>query len=289
MARTPHPATALLGIFLLLVLRASASVSAEEDLPATPPNAAVSPLRDVGIEQKLGSLVPAGLSFRDEDGKPVWLGDYFGRRPLVLSLVYLKCPGLCTLTLNAMEQSFKSLAGLSVGTDFDVLTVSFDPKETPDLAAAKKREYLRLYGRPGAEAGWHFLTGDAGSIRRLTDAVGFHYRWDNDQQQFIHPSGIMVLTPAGKVSQYLIGVDYPPQALERSLRAAGTERIGQADEQIVLYCFSRDPRTGKLALVVTRALRVGGILTMLGIGLLLFFMMRRHPAAVPGDGGEPSK
>ncbi len=229
-------------------------------------------------------MVPSELSFRDENGNLVRLGDYFGGRPIVLSLVYLKCPGLCTLTLNAMAQSFKSLPSMSVGTDFDVLTVSFDPNETPDLAAAKKREYLRLYDRQRTAAGWHFLTGDADSIRRLTDAVGFRYRWDEQQQQFIHPSGIMVLTPAGKVSQYLIGVDYPPQALERSLRAAGAEQVGQADEQPVLYCFVRDPRTGKLMLVVTRALRVGGLLTLLCIGLLLFFMIRRHP---PASGGSP--
>jgi protein SCO1/2 len=275
---------------LLVAWRAAATVPVDFDLTA-PPNPAASPFAGTGIEQKLDTQVPADLSFRDEDAKAVRLGNYLGRRPLVLSLVYLKCPGLCTVTLNSMEQSLKSLPSMRIGTDFDVLTISFDPKEMPDLAAAKKREYLRLYDRPGADAGWHFLTGDADSIRRLTDAVGFHYRWDNAQQQFIHPSGIMVLTPTGKVSQYLIGVDYPPQALERSLRTAGAEQVGQADEQIVLYCFVRDPHTGKLALVITRALRVGGVLTMLGIGLLLFFMMRKHPAAPASsspssEGGE---
>ena len=165
--------------------------------------------------------------------------------------------------------------------DFDVLTVSFDPAEKPELAAAKKSEYLRLYDRPGAEAGWHFLTGDADPIRRLTDAVGFRYRWDEQQKQFIHPGGIMILTPSGKVSQYLIGVDYPPQVLDQSLRAAGARQIGQPDEQRVLYCFLRDPHTGKLVLVITRAIHVGGVLTVLSIALLMYFMMRKHPTPVP--------
>jgi protein SCO1/2 len=266
---------------MVVALVSWASVAVGQGLPVSA-GVAVSPPTGVGIDQKLDAQVPSDLALRDEDGKTVRLGDYFTERPLVLSLVYLKCPGLCSVTLNSLARSLRSIRGMNVGADFDVLTVSFDPTEQPALAAAKRQEYLRLYDRPAAEKGWHFLTGDTEAIRRLTDAVGFRYRWDQDRRQFIHPGGIMVLTPAGKVSRYLIGVDYPPQVLEQSLTAAGAAQIGRVDEQPVLYCFVRDPRTGKLTLVIARALRIGGILIILCIGLLLLFMIRRHPTTMPG-------
>ena len=258
------------------------------DMSAPSVSASGTPLDGVRIDQKLDAQVPPDLAFRDEDGRTVRLGDYFGSKPMILSLVYYKCPGLCSISLNATEEALKEIGSLSMGRDYDVITVSFDPAEKPELAAAKKRQYLRLYNRPGAEAGWHFLTGDPEPIRRLTDAVGLRYRWDESQQQFLHPGGIMILTPQGKVSQYIVGVDYPPTAVRSSLIAAMTNEIGQIDpNNRVLYCFLRDPHTGKIVLATGRALRVGAVLTMVGLGSLLLFMIRRHPTRpVPvGAGG----
>lgn len=277
----------LLGGLSASAARAQVGVGGGHDLsaPSTPSNGA--PLDGVRIDQKLDVQVPPDLTFRDEDGHTVRLGDYFGHRPIILSLVYYQCPGLCSLSLNSLEESMKEIRTMNAGRDFDVLTVSFDPSEKPDLAAAKKRQYLRLYNRPGAGSGWHFLTGDPEPIRRLTDAVGWRYRWDKDQQQFIHPGGIMILTPRGKVSQYIVGVDYPPNAVRSSLIAATTNTIGQIDpNNRVLYCFLRDPHTGKLVLVVGRALHVGAVLTILGIGSLLLFLIRRHPTPpIPAGAG----
>lgn len=231
-------------------------------------------LQGVGIDQKLDAQVPAGLVLRDEGGRDVRLGDYFGRRPLVLSLVYYDCPGLCTVVLNELQRTLRGMTP-SVGEAFDVLTVSFDPRDSPALAAKKKASSVAEYGRPGAAAGWHFLTGDAEPIRRLTDAVGFRYAWDERGKQFVHAGGIIVLTPSGRVSRYFLGIDYTPADVTAALRQAAGHKIGPAAERTVLYCFRYDPTTGRYGLLIGRALRAGGVLTVAALAVVVWLAGRR--------------
>ncbi len=230
---------------------------------------------DVGLDQKLDSRIPLDLTFRDEEGKPVRLGDYFHGRPVVLSLVYYQCPMLCTEVLNGMVESFLDL-NFTVGKEFDVVTVSFDPSETPDLAAAKKAEYLRAYGHDGAENGWHFLTGDEPSIAKLTAAVGFHYVYDPDSRQFAHPSGIMVLTPSGVLARYFYGIEYEPKDLRFALIEAAKGNIGTPVDKLLLLCYHYDPSKGKYGLVIMNIFRAAGALTVLLVGGFLVVMFRRE-------------
>lgn len=241
-------------------------------------------IKGIGIDQKLGAQVPGDLAFRDENGRDVQLKDYYGKKPIVLALVYYDCPMLCTVVLNELERTLKGM-GLGVGESFDVLTVSFDPKETPSLAAAKRAEHLKRLDRPGAENGWHFLTGDAEPIRRLTDAVGFRYAWDDVNKQYVHSSGLMVLTPDGKISRYFYGVDYAPQDVQFALQEASGNKIGSPSQRALLYCFQYDPRTGKYSLVVVRALQVGGVLTLLALGTFMVLSARRGRLKVLPEGG----
>ncbi|HEY8668705.1 MAG TPA: SCO family protein [Tepidisphaeraceae bacterium] len=229
----------------------------------------------VGIDQKLDSQLPLEAVFRDETGGMVKLGDYFGRKPVVLALVYYKCPMLCTMVLNDLVRTMRSMK-MAAGTDYDVVAVSFDPQEGPDLSARKKTEYVKWYGRPGGDIGWHFLTGSETSIKSLTDAVGFHYKWDNKSKQFVHASGISVITPQGKISQYFYGIQYEPKALTAALERAAGEKIGAVVPHTVAYCFQYDPVTGKYGLIVVRAVKVGGVLAMLGLGAFIYFSARRE-------------
>ena len=237
----------------------------------------------VGIDQKLGVVIPGDLIFQDEAGKSVRLGDYLGEKPVILSLVYFHCPGLCTVTLNSLVQGLKPVEDLQPGRDFECVIVSFDPRETPDLATAKKKQYLQQFGRPGTDGGWHFLTGDSSAIHRLSDAVGFHYRWDESTQQFAHPGGIIILTPDGKVSRYMLGEQYPPADLRAGLSVAGAGATGLLDDQPLLYCFQFNLKTGRVALNTTRALRLGAVLTVASIGVLLLVVSRKktQPAERP--------
>lgn len=247
-------------------------------------------LDNVGIDQKLNAQVPPDLVFHDETGKDVKLGDYFGKRPMILALVYFKCPQLCTVVLNDLVRTMNAMNAQSIGKQFDVLTVSFDPNETPELAAAKKKQYLKAYGREGAAEGWHFLTGSQDSIKKLTDAVGFRYQWDPQYQQYIHASGLTILTPSGRVSKYLYGIDYDPLDVRLVLDEAAGDKIGSLSEQIVLYCF-HDDGTGKHSLAVGRLIRLSGALTVLVLGAFLTVMFRRdrnthHASAdAAGTGG----
>jgi protein SCO1/2 len=256
-------AIAMLSLFL-------ASVAfAQETRPAI--------LHDVGIDQKLDAQVPLDLAFRDEQGRDVRLGDYFGKRPVILALVYFKCPMLCTMVLNDLTRDLNSIT-LTAGQQFDVVAVSFDPSETPDLAAAKKATYLQRYRQSNASNGWHFLTGPQESITRLTKAVGFRYVWDPANQAFAHASGIIVLTPAGKTSRYFFGIDYEPVDLRLSLVEASGEKIAAPTDQVLLYCFHYDPRTGKYGLVISRAIEAAGTLTFLLLGSSVGFMLWRERA-----------
>jgi len=235
-------------------------------------------LDGVGIDQNLGAQVPLDLVFHDEQGKEVKLGDFFdgSKKPVILTLVYYKCPTLCTLELNDLNRGMNGLSTLSAGDDFQVVTVSFDPREGPDVALDKKVNYLASYRRPHAEEGWHFLTGDADSIKKLTDAVGFHYKYDPKFDQYVHPSGMMVLTPKGVISRYFFNIDYDLKDLRLSLEEASGNKIGTVTDQILLYCFHYDPTSGKYSFRIIQFMQLGGILTMGALGAFWFAMARRE-------------
>lgn len=237
-------------------------------------------LREVGIDQRLNEQLPLDLEFRDETGQTVKLGQYFGKKPVILSLVYYDCPMLCTQILSGMVSAFRVMS-FSVGKEFDVVTVSFDRREKPELAAAKKRMYLAGYDRPTAVAGWHFLTGDEANIKRLTEVVGFRYHFDEATNQFAHASAIMVLTPQGKLAQYYYGIEYSPKDLRLGLVEASTNQIGSPVDQLLLYCYHYDPTTGKYGAVVMNMMRLGGIVTVIAILAMLFLLRRRGTAPMP--------
>lgn len=267
---------AVAGILLLLASAAGAQMGPRQAQLATPPPAL---LNDVSIDQNLNAQVPLDLAFKDETGRDVRLGDYFGSKPVVLALVYYDCPMLCTEVLNGMTSSFRVLK-FDVGKEFNVVTVSFDPKEGPQLAAAKKKTYLGRYDRPGAENGWHFLTGQPNSIQALTKAVGFHYQWDPQTQQYAHATAIMVLTPQGKVAQYFYGVEYSPRDLRLGLIQASQNRIGTLVDQVLLYCYHYDPRSGKYGAIVSRIISIAGAITVVVLGGFLILMFRLEPKSV---------
>jgi len=227
------------------------------------------------IDQKLNNQIPLDLVFRDETGKEVQLKNYLGQKPAVLALVYYRCPMLCTMTLNGMSAAFKPLK-LEMGRDFDVITVSFDPRETPELAAAKKRTYVKEYGRAGAENGWHFLTGDEKSIQSLAESCGFNFFYDPKTDQFGHASAIMLLTSDGRISRYFQGIEYSSNDLRLGLIEAGGGKIGSRTDQLLLFCYQYDPSTGRYGLAIMRAVRIGGVLTLLALGSFIFFAVKRE-------------
>jgi protein SCO1/2 len=230
-------------------------------------------LQNVGVEQHLDEQIPADLNFRDETGKPVRLGDYFGKKPVILNLVYYNCPMLCGEVLSGLEGALRVLK-FDVGKEFDVLTVSFDPRETPDMATKKKAEFLKRYGRAGAAEGWHFLTGPQESIDALTKAAGFQYQYDPKTGQFAHATAIMILTPEGKIAQYYYGVDYAPKDLRLGLIQASENKIGSLADQVLLYCYHYDPTTGKYGAIISRVLQLSGLATILGLGILMTVLIR---------------
>jgi protein SCO1/2 len=235
-------------------------------------------LKNVGIEQHLNQQIPPELTFHDETGKQVRLADYFGRKPMILNLVYYQCPMLCGEVLNGLESALRVLK-FDVGNQFDVLTVSFDPRETPAMATAKKAEFLKRYGRPGAAQGWHFLTGPQQSIDALTEAAGFQYEYDPKSGQFAHTTAIMVLTPEGRIAQYYYGVEYAPKDLRLGLIQASQNKIGNLVDQVLLYCYHYDPATGKYGAVIMRILRLAGAATILTLGLFMVLMFRKGSSA----------
>jgi protein SCO1/2 len=234
-------------------------------------------LTEIGLDQKLDAQLPLDLPFRDEAGRDVKLGDYFGKRPVVLSLVYYECPMLCTQVLNGLVSSIGVLQ-FDVGQQFDIVTVSFDPGETPELASAKKASYLERYNRPGAAAGWHFLTGSQKSIEALTKAVGFRYAYNASIDQYAHVSGIMVATPEGRLSHYFYGIEYGPRDLRLALIEAADRRIGSPVDQLLLYCFHYDPKSAKYSFAVMRLVRSAGLATVLALVAGIVIMRRRDKA-----------
>jgi len=249
-----------MGVLAALALGLVAAAARADERPE--------PLQAVGIDQKLNEQVPLDLVFRDEQGQPVRLGELLDGKPAILVLAYYRCPMLCNLVLNGLTDALESMS-FTAGKEFHVITVSFDSRETPALARAKKATYLKRYARPEAEAGWHFLTGEPDPIRGLTEAVGFRYTFDEKTEQFAHASGIMVLTPEGRLARYFYGVEYSPRDLRLGLVEASENRIGSPVDQVLLFCYGYDPATGKYSASVMKLVRLGGAAT---VGVLLLFI-----------------
>jgi protein SCO1/2 len=232
-------------------------------------------LNQVGFDQRLEAQVPLDLLFRDEAGKDVRLGDYFGARPVILTLNYFECPNLCTLVLTGLADGLRSMS-LQIGREFDVVSLSIDPREKPELAAAKKATYLERYGQPGGEGGWHFLTGDQASITQLTQAVGFRYAYDAQQNQFAHPAGIVILTPQGKIARYFYGIEYAPRDLRLGLVEASAGQIGTPIDAVLLRCYHYDPVAGRYTVTIENIVRLASVITALMVGLTLLALFRRE-------------
>ena len=260
----------LLQTILVTLLTLVVIAPACADETSLPPS-----LREVRFDQRLDEQVPLDITFHDETGADVRLGDYFEHgRPVILVLAYFRCPRLCTEVLNGLVRALLDV-NLTMGKDFDVVTVSFDARETPEMAAAKKKTYVERYGRPGADEGWHFLTGDQDAIDRLTKAVGFRYSYDAAKDQFAHASGIVVLTPSGKISRYFYDIQYSPRDVRLGLVEASNNRIGTPVDQVLLFCFHYDPNEGRYGAAVMNLVRAGGVLTLVSIGVLVWWLRRR--------------
>lgn len=249
-----------------------------------PAGQAVRATEPVGITQQLGSSVSLSLKFRDERGNLISLGEAAAGRPFVLALVYYRCPMLCNLVLGGILESVVALEP-TAGEQFTVITVSFDPDEGPDLAAAKKQHYLRAYGRPSGEKGWRFLSDASGSAQRLCRETGFRTAFDAVTRQYAHASAILVLTPDGRISRYLMGVTYPPRELRLALVEASAGKIGTATDQLLLLCFRYDPQSGKYTLAVWKLLRTGAVVTVFGLMALILACSRKRARSVPAAPG----
>jgi protein SCO1/2 len=232
-------------------------------------------LQDVGFDQNLGRTIPLDVVLRDETGKQVRLGDFVSTRPVILTLVYYRCPLLCGQELNGLARSLKPLA-LNPGTNFDLVTLSIDPSETPELAAAKKAAYLEKYGRPGAARGWHFLTGEASSIGQVARAAGFRYVYNPRTKLFAHAAGLVILTPRGQIARYLYGIDYSPKDLQFTLIEASAGRVGSPISRVLLFCYDYDAATGKYTLAILRLIRILGTATALALAAVVVTLIRRE-------------
>jgi protein SCO1/2 len=231
------------------------------------------PLREIGFDQNLDKHVPLDTPFTDESGHAVKLGDYFGTRPVVMVFAYYDCPMLCTMVINGLASALDVLS-LDPGRDFEIVTVSFDPRDTPATAAAKKAAYIARYKKPGAAAAWHFLTGDQSSIDRLTKAAGFRYVWDKETKQFAHPTGVIVLTSDGRLARYLFGIEYAPRDLRYAIVEASNGKVGSAVDSLLLYCYHYDPTTGRYGVVIMRVIRAAAVATVLALGAFIVVMVR---------------
>jgi protein SCO1/2 len=260
----PFLAMLALGLAFILPLTLSAAEKPKE-------------LEGIGITEHLGSTIGIdALSFQDDQGKPVALGSYFNKnRPVILALVYFECPNLCNLLLNGLLDSLRKM-DWTTGNQFDLIAVSINPNETPKLASRKKANYLKIYNRPNAEAGWHFLTGEESQIRSLASQVGFQYRYDEKEKQYLHTSALYILTPQGKISRYLYGLSFPNKDLRFSLMDAANEKIGSMVDQILLFCFHFDPNKNSYTLHMWRIVQIFMCLQAVGMGSLLYFMWRKY-------------
>jgi len=268
----------------------SAQVSGYGEKEAGPVNdKPPSILNDVGIDQRLNQQLPLNLTFTDDSGRQVQLASYFGNRPVILALVYYRCPMLCSEELDGLTGALQMVRFVP-GKDFNVVVISIDPSEGTDLAAAKKRSYLKRYGHPETANGWHFLTGTQQNIDALTQAVGFRYVKlkvsGSNQLEYAHASGIQIVTPTGKLAQYYMGVEYSPKDMLLGLDEASSNRIGSPVDNILTYCYHYDPKTNTHSLIVSRVVQLGGLLTVILLGGFMLVMFRRDiqhddlPAAV---------
>jgi protein SCO1/2 len=259
---------------------ASAVVSAQssngglQPQPGVPSSQMPGALQNVGFEQRLNETLPLDLVFKDEDNREVRLGEYFKRRPVVLAFVYYECPMLCSQVMNGVTSALTALDE-SAGSDYEVVAVSFDPRETPMMAAAKKKSYVDRYNRANAAHGFHFLTGSEASIKALTAAAGFKYAWDDQTQQFAHASGFVVATPAGKLSRYFFGIEYAPRDVKFALIESSAGRVGSMVDQVLLYCYHYDPKTGSYSFVAMKAVQLGGAFTLLALVGFVVVAIRR--------------
>ena len=235
-------------------------------------------LREVTFKQRLNEMLPLDTQFRDESGRTVTLGQYFGHRPVVVAFVYYSCPMLCTQVMNGLSSALKVMP-FTAGNDFDVVLISFDPRDTPAIASERKRAHLAYWSTESNADAWHLLTGDEASIQRVTSAAGFTYRWDERTGQYAHVSGVLVATPEGKLSRYFYGVEYSPRELRLAIVDSGEGKVGSVIDELLLYCFHYDPESGKYGLLVMNLVRLGGALTVLFIGGFILLMRRRemHP------------
>ena len=269
-------------IAMVLALAAAAAPARAQNTSASglaeagdPASSKPGVLARVGIDQRIGEQIPLDLPFTDENGKAVRLGDYFGKRPVILALVYYECPMLCTQVLNGLVSAL-GVMSFEPGREFDVVAVSFNPKEGPGLALQKKAAYMERYKRPHTADGWHFLTGTEASIRELTKAVGFRYELDEKVQQYAHGAAIELLTPKGKLARYYYGIEYSPRDIRLGIIEAAEERVGSVFDQVLLLCFHYDPSTGKYGATVLGLVRLGGVLTVAAFVAFLVVSLRQE-------------
>ena len=239
-------------------------------------------VQNVGIDQHLDQQVTLSLPMRDENGRNVTLGDYFGKRPVILVMAYYECPNLCTMVMNGVFGAMKTLPFVA-GQDFDVVSVSFNPHETPALAKEKKQSYLDGYHETGHASGYHFLTADEPAIEQLCKEVGFRYSYDSTTKQYSHASGIMMLTPDGKLSRYFYGVEFAPSDMKYGLMDASNRKIGSITDQVLIFCYHYDPTTGKYGAAISTLLKIGGSLTLLAMGGMFYIFYRKTKKAAAAN------
>lgn len=292
MASRNTRARVLGAVSLALCVLSFASVSAQygnQPKQGTPASELPPQLKDVTFKQQLNAQLPLDAPFTDETGRTVALGDYFtGRKPVLLAFVYYQCPMLCTQVMNGISSSLKAVP-FAAGKDFDVVLVSFDPRDTPAAAAEKKQAHLQYWGAQATAGAWHFLTGSEASIKRATAAAGFNYRWDASTEQFAHVSAVLVATPDGRLSRYFYGVEYSPKELRMALVESGQGRIGTVMDELLLFCYHYDPAAGRYGVIAMNLVRIGGVLTVALMAGFILLMYRRDskPTAPTTPGGEP--
>jgi protein SCO1 len=270
-----EPILTFFGHLLIALVSASYATAQPRQAPGLPASSVPPVLREVGFDQNLNQQIPLDITFTDESGDALPLASYFGSRPVVLALVYYGCPMLCTQALNSLASTLGVLS-IAPGRDFEVVTVSFDPRETAELARAKKTTYIERTGHREFESGWHFLTGDQSAIARLTSAAGFRYVWDDTVQQYAHPTGIIVLTADGRIARYLFGIDYGPRDLRLAILDAKAHKVSSPVEQALLYCYHYDLATGRYSLAIMRIVQVAGLVTVLSLATLIVVLRRRE-------------
>lgn len=263
-------------VFLFASACAWAQAAPKEELGQAPANQKPSILDQVGIDQHLNQQIPLDLSFVDENGQPVQLRQYFGQKPVIMTMVYFQCPMLCSQVLSGLTYAMNGMSSFNIGREFNMVTVSFDPRDTPQSAMENKERYLKRYRRGGSDQGWHFLVGKKEQIESLAQALGFRYAWDEENQQFAHASGIMLLTPDGRIAQYYYGIEYDPRNIRLGLVEASKGKIGTIVDQLLLYCYHYDPRQGRYGATIFNILRISALATVLVLGGFVLIMVRRE-------------